>query len=100
MVYFITILYTATVLASWGYACERAHLTLESLFTEIILLDFSLWLKSLKNPDGSQRWDVAHINVIPSGGYVLFDTILCTWPHRSCIIGKPSRSLSVSLPRR
>ncbi|KAL1696798.1 major facilitator superfamily domain-containing protein [Schizophyllum commune] len=65
MVYFITILYTATVLASWGYAY------------------FSLWLKSLKNPDGSQRWDVAHINVIPIGGQAIQVAFVWIWAFLS-----------------
>ncbi|PBL01328.1 major facilitator superfamily transporter [Armillaria gallica] len=60
VIYFITILYVATVLASYGYVY------------------FNLWLKSLKNPDGTSRWGVSEINAIPIGGQaiqVAFDWI-------------------------
>lgn len=50
VVYFIAILYIATVLASYGYNY------------------FGLFLKSLKNPDGSSVWTVEDVNVIPIGG--------------------------------
>ncbi|KAK2776021.1 hypothetical protein FQN53_002915 [Emmonsiellopsis sp. PD_33] len=50
VVYFISILYISTVLGTWGYAY------------------FGLFLKSLKNPDGSARWTVAQVNAIPMGG--------------------------------
>lgn len=49
-VYFIAVLYIATVLASYGYNY------------------FSLFLKAMKSPDGSRRWTVEEVNVIPIGG--------------------------------
>lgn len=50
VVYFIAILYIACVLASAGYGY------------------FGLFLKSLKNPDGTKVWTVSQINAIPIGG--------------------------------
>jgi MFS family permease len=50
VVYFIAVLYIATVLASYGYNY------------------FGLFLKSVKNPDGSKRWTTVQVNVIPIGG--------------------------------
>lgn len=50
VVYFIAILYIACVLASAGYGY------------------FSLFLKSLKNADGTKVWSVSAINAIPIGG--------------------------------
>lgn len=50
VVYFIASLYIATVLASYGYAY------------------FSLFLKSLKNADGTKTWITSQINAIPFGG--------------------------------
>ncbi|KAF5366767.1 hypothetical protein D9758_006492 [Tetrapyrgos nigripes] len=61
VVYFITILYIATVLASWGYAY------------------FSLFLKSLENPDGTPRWDVSMINAIPIGGGAIQVAFVWIW---------------------
>lgn len=65
IVYFITVLYCATVLASYGYVY------------------FSLWLKSLQNADGSQRWDVSHINVIPIEGQAIQVAFVWIWAFLS-----------------
>ncbi|KAJ6595601.1 major facilitator superfamily domain-containing protein [Mycena vulgaris] len=59
VVYFIAALYVATVLASYGYSY------------------FSLFLKSLKNADGSARWNISNINVIPIGGQAI--QVLFVW---------------------
>jgi len=48
--YFIPVLYISTVLAQWGYNY------------------FNLFLKSLKNPDGTPTWSVAQVNAIPIAG--------------------------------
>ncbi|KAJ7364304.1 major facilitator superfamily domain-containing protein [Mycena albidolilacea] len=61
VVYFIAILYVGTVLASAGYSY------------------FSLFLKSLKNTDGSARWDVSAINVIPIGGQAVQVAFVWIW---------------------
>lgn len=61
MVYFIAILYISTVLASYGYVY------------------FSLFLKSLKNPDGTSRWTVEDINVIPIGGGAINVVFVWIW---------------------
>lgn len=45
--YLISTLYVATVIASWGYAY------------------FNLFLKSLRNADGSATWTVSQVNSIP-----------------------------------
>jgi hypothetical protein len=50
VVYFVAVLYAGTVLATYGYVF------------------FGLFLKSLKNPDGSSRWTTEEVNVIPIGG--------------------------------
>ncbi|KAJ6612708.1 retrograde regulation protein 2 [Mycena sp. CBHHK59/15] len=65
VVYFITILYVATVLASYGYAF------------------FSLFLKSLKNADGTARWDVSAINAIPIGGQAIQVLFVWIWAFLS-----------------
>lgn len=60
-VYFIAVLYIATVIASYGYNY------------------FSLFLKSVKLSDGSRRWTVEEVNVIPIGGSainVLFGMVI------------------------
>jgi hypothetical protein len=44
------VLYISTVLASYGYVY------------------FSLFLKAMKLSDGSRRWTVEEVNVIPIGG--------------------------------
>lgn len=48
--YVITVLYIATVLGTYGYAF------------------FSLFLKSIKNADGTARWTTTDVNIIPIGG--------------------------------
>jgi sugar phosphate permease len=50
VVYFIAIMYISTVLGTYGYVY------------------FSLFLKSLKNDDGTATWSVTQINAIPIGG--------------------------------
>lgn len=60
-VYFIATLYIATVLASYGYNY------------------FSLFLKSLKNPDGSKVWSVEAVNVIPIGGGAINVVFVWIW---------------------
>lgn len=59
VVYFIAVLYIATVLASYGYVY------------------FNLFLKSLKNSDGTPRWTVEQVNVIPIGGGAI--NVLFVW---------------------
>ena len=40
-------------------------------------LVFNLWLKSLKNSDGTPRWSVAQVNALPIAGYAI--SIVCVW---------------------
>lgn len=61
VVYFIAILYIATVLGTYGYVY------------------FSLFLKSLKNPDGSPRWSVSEVNAIPIGGSAINVVFVWIW---------------------
>lgn len=61
VVYFISVLYIATVLGTYGY------------------LYFSLFLKSLKNPDGSARWSVTQVNAIPIGGSAINVVFVWIW---------------------
>jgi len=58
-VYFVAVLYISTVLASYGYVY------------------FSLFLKAMKLPDGSRRWTVEEVNVIPIGGSAI--NVLFVW---------------------
>ncbi|KAJ5604159.1 hypothetical protein N7537_007115 [Penicillium hordei] len=61
VVYFIAALYIATVLGTYGYVY------------------FGLFLKSLKNPDGSARWTVSQVNVIPIGGSAINVVFVWIW---------------------
>ncbi|KAK4655018.1 hypothetical protein QC762_405420 [Podospora pseudocomata] len=57
--YFIPALYIATVLAPYGYNY------------------FNLFLKSLKNPDGTPTWTTEEVNAIPIAGGAI--NIVCVW---------------------
>lgn len=59
--YFIAVLYIATVLGTYGYVY------------------FNLFLKSLKNPDGSRRWSTAEVNAIPIGGSAINVVFVWIW---------------------
>ncbi|KAI1371362.1 putative allantoate permease [Hypoxylon crocopeplum] len=59
--YFIPVMYTATVLAPWGYAY------------------FNLFLKSLKNPDGTPVWSTSLVNAIPIGGSAINVVFVWIW---------------------
>ncbi|KAJ5127926.1 hypothetical protein N7448_008705 [Penicillium atrosanguineum] len=61
VVYFVATLYAATVLGTYGYVY------------------FSLFLKSLKNPDGSQRWSTSEVNAIPIGGSAINVVFVWIW---------------------
>ncbi|KAJ5559064.1 Major facilitator superfamily domain general substrate transporter [Penicillium sp. DV-2018c] len=61
VVYFISILYIATVLGTYGYCY------------------FGLFLKSLTNPDGSPRWTVSDVNAIPIGGSAINVVFVWIW---------------------
>lgn len=61
VVYFIAILYIATVLGTYGYVY------------------FSLFLKYLKNPDGTPRWTVSQVNAIPIGGSAINVVFVWIW---------------------
>ncbi|KAI1406384.1 putative allantoate permease [Hypoxylon fuscum] len=59
--YFIPVMYTATVLAPWGYAY------------------FNLFLKSLKNPDGTPVWSTSQVNAIPIAGGAINVVFVWIW---------------------
>ncbi|KUI66355.1 putative transporter SEO1 [Cytospora mali] len=59
--YFIPILYIATVLAQYGYNY------------------FNLFLKSLKNPDGSPTWSTSQVNTIPIAGGAINVAFVWFW---------------------
>ncbi|KAI1337605.1 major facilitator superfamily transporter [Xylariaceae sp. FL0016] len=61
VVYFIPVLYIACVLASYGYNY------------------FGLFLKSLRNPDGSARWSTTDVNAIPIGGAAINVVFVWIW---------------------
>ncbi|KAH8896357.1 major facilitator superfamily transporter [Thozetella sp. PMI_491] len=69
ILYYIAALYVATVVASWGYSY------------------FSLFLKSLKNPDGSSVWTVTQINGIPIGGSAINVVFVWIWAISSDLLG-------------
>lgn len=60
-VYFVGVLYISTVLASYGYNY------------------FSLFLKAAQRPDGSKRWTVEEVNVIPIGGSAINVVFVWIW---------------------
>ncbi|EHY56776.1 MFS transporter PfmaC [Exophiala dermatitidis] len=68
LVYFISPLYTATVLGSWGYAY------------------FALFLKSIKNEDGTRRWTTSQVNSIPIGGGAIQVLFVWIWAFLSDIL--------------
>ncbi|ODN76305.1 hypothetical protein, variant [Cryptococcus amylolentus CBS 6039] len=43
------------------------------------LANFNLWLKSLKNDDGTARWSVAAVNAIPIGGGAVSVVMIWFW---------------------
>lgn len=59
--YFIPVLYIGTVLAQYGYNY------------------FSLFLKSVKNPDGTPRWTTSEVNAIPIGGGAINVVFVWIW---------------------
>lgn len=61
VVYFIAILYIATVLGTYGYVY------------------FVLFLQSLKNPDGTPTWSVSATNAIPIGGSAINVVFVWIW---------------------
>lgn len=61
VVYFVSVLYIATVLGTWGYNY------------------FTLFLKWLTNPDGSPRWTVSQVNAIPIGGSAINVVFVWIW---------------------
>lgn len=61
VVYFIAVLYVASVLGTYGNVY------------------FSLFLKSLKNADGTPRWTVSQINAIPIGAYGINVAFVWIW---------------------
>ncbi|EXJ89829.1 hypothetical protein A1O3_02896 [Capronia epimyces CBS 606.96] len=61
VVYFIAVMYIATVLGSYGYVY------------------FALFLKSIKNADGTRRWSVSQVNSIPIGGGAIQVVFVWIW---------------------
>lgn len=59
--YVIAAIYIATVLAPWGYSY------------------FNLFLKSLKNPDGTARWSTSEVNAIPIAGGAINVVFVWIW---------------------
>lgn len=67
LLYFFITLYPASVLAQAGYQCECPAPDQPDNGDELMRADFNLFLKSLKNADGSPVWSVAQVNAIPIG---------------------------------
>lgn len=61
VVYFVAVLYVATVLGTYGNVY------------------FSLFLKSLTRADGSARWSTAQVNAIPIGAYGINVVFVWIW---------------------
>lgn len=59
--YLIPVLYTTTVLASYGYNY------------------FGLFLKALTNPDGTRRWSASQVNSIPIAGGAINVVFVWVW---------------------
>lgn len=68
VVYFIAVLYVASVLGTYGNVY------------------FSLFLKSLRNPDGTPRWTVSQVNAIPIGAYGINVVFVWIWALLSDVI--------------
>lgn len=60
-VYFIPVLYIASVLGSYGYNY------------------FNLFLKTVKRPDGTLRWTTSQVNAIPIGGSAINVVFVWVW---------------------
>ncbi|TDZ18506.1 putative transporter SEO1 [Colletotrichum orbiculare MAFF 240422] len=61
VIYFLPVLYIATVLETYGNNY------------------FNLFLKSLKNADGSPRWTTSEVNAIPIGGSAINVVFVWVW---------------------
>ncbi|EXF81121.1 major facilitator superfamily transporter [Colletotrichum fioriniae PJ7] len=61
VIYFVPVLYIATVLLSYGNNY------------------FGLFLKALKNPDGTSRWSTSEVNAIPIGGSAINVVFVWIW---------------------
>ena len=61
VVYFIAVMCTGTVLATYGYVY------------------FGLFLKALKSPDGSPTWSIEEVNIIPTGGGAINVVFVWFW---------------------
>jgi hypothetical protein len=70
LVWLVTILYVATVLASYG------------------IYYFGLWLKSLTNADGTQTWSTEMVNTIPIGGSAINVVFVWIWGSASDTFGR------------
>ncbi|KAH8894640.1 retrograde regulation protein 2 [Thozetella sp. PMI_491] len=68
VVYFITILYVGTVLATYGNVY------------------FSLFLKAATNGDGTPRWTTVQVNAIPIGGYAINVVFVWFWAILSDVL--------------
>ncbi|KAL7940488.1 allantoate permease [Trichoderma barbatum] len=68
LVYVITVMYISMVLGTSGYSY------------------FNLFLKSVKSSDGSPRWTVEQINLIPIGGSVITVVFVWVWAFLSDIL--------------
>lgn len=68
VVYFIAVLYIASVLGTYGYVY------------------FVLFLKSLRNPDGTPTWSVSATNAIPIGGSAINIVFVWIWALLSDVL--------------
>jgi hypothetical protein len=68
LVYFIAVLYAGIVLGTYGYNY------------------FGLFLKSLKNDDGSKRWTTEQVNLIPIGGSAINMAFVWFWAIMSDLL--------------
>ncbi|ORY57753.1 major facilitator superfamily transporter [Pseudomassariella vexata] len=68
VVYFLPVLYIATVLASYGYAY------------------FGLFLKSLTNADGTPRWTTSEVNALPIAGNAIQVVFVWIWAILSDVL--------------
>lgn len=80
LIYFFCVLYPGSVLAQQGYSCKSRSPCMPAPLTSP---DFTLFLKSLKHPDGSSVWSVAAVNAIPIAGGAITVVMVWVWAYIS-----------------
>lgn len=69
--------------------CTKAYCTAFSYF--------NLWLKSMKNPDGTAVWSVEQLNLIPIGGNAISLVAVIVWAKLADLTQKPGYIIGFQL---